>query len=84
MSAEELESKIRAIPYVIECRVLESEGKIKCQVYLDQTYQENVNETIHADIQKINSTLPKFKNIKVIEVLDKELKKTSTGKIRRN
>lgn len=84
VSAEELESKIRAIPYVIECRVLESEGKIKCQVYLDQTYQENVNETIHADIQKINSTLPKFKNIKVIEVLDKELKKTSTGKIRRN
>lgn len=84
VSAEELESKVREIPYVLECRVLEFEGKIKCKVYLDQNCQENVKEMIHTDIQKINRSLPKFKNIKIIEVLEKEFEKTSTGKIRRN
>lgn len=83
VSAEEIEDKIRKIHYVIETMVYEYGGKIKAEVYLDFKVNENADKDIYIDIQKLNCSLPKYKNINIIEVRKEEFEKTSTGKVRR-
>ena len=82
ISAEELEEKVQAIPYVKEVMVYGKDNVIVAEVFLDEE-TANGKETIHSDIQLINQKLPPAKNIGKVIIRETEFPKTTTKKIKR-
>jgi len=83
IAAESLEERVLALPYVREAVAYGQDEMIVAEVFLDEEVSD-ARERIHADIQKINATLPLVKNIGRVIVREEEFPKTSTRKIKRN
>lgn len=82
ISAEELESKLLTIPYVLEAIVRGSNDVITAELYLDPE-QTDAREKIHEDIQSLNKRLAQNKNIANWTLRTEPFPKTSTKKIKR-
>jgi long-chain acyl-CoA synthetase len=89
---EELEAVIGTIPYVKEVMVYsdKAEGKdvIAADVFLDMQYfVENnitdIRQKLDQDIRRLNNTLPVYKRIGDVKIVEKEFEKTTTKKIKR-
>ena len=92
---EELEEAIAsAIPYVKEVMVYSSsvnggeQGIINADVFLDAQYTENADmadarEQLNQDIRRLNNTLPAYKRINNVAIMEREFEKTTTKKIKR-
>ena len=86
---EELETLIvNNIGYVKEVVVFEGKIKVKEEkdeicalIYLDSEKGEKSNDEIIADFRKFNQTLPPYKRIGYVEVVDKEFEKNASRKI---
>lgn len=83
VSAEELEDHIYKIPYVEEVIVYGANNLIIAEVYIDKE-SYSVSETqLKLDIDKINATLPAYKNINKIILREEPFEKTTSKKIKR-
>lgn len=83
ISAELIEQKLYAIPYLKEVIVYGVDHLIAAEVYLDESVSD-ARERIDEDIKMINQQLPQNQNIGKIIVRDTEFPKTTTQKIIRN
>ena len=93
---EELEEVIGTIPYVKEVMVyanvdnsVEKKDIISSDVFIDEKYLEDnkildVKTALDMDIRKINNTLPAYKRINDVNIVDHEFEKTTTKKIKRH
>jgi long-chain acyl-CoA synthetase len=79
ISPEELEDKLYSNEKIRECKVYARDEKIAVDIYAPGATEEE----IRGFVGEINSKMPMFKAITVIELKDSELPKTSTGKIKR-
>ena len=86
---EELETLIvNNIGYIKEVVVFEGKIKVKEEkdeicalIYLDSEKGEKSNDEIIADFRKFNQTLPPYKRIGYVEVVDTEFEKNASRKI---
>ncbi|MCR5790519.1 MAG: AMP-binding protein, partial [Lachnospiraceae bacterium] len=83
VSAEAIEKEIYTIPYVRETVVYEKNKHIAAEVFLDEE-EAAFKQSIHSDIQKINSRLPLVQNIGEVIIRSEPFPKTTTKKIIRN
>lgn len=92
VSPEELEAAVGTIPYIKEVMVYakKSEGGeiIAADVFLDSQYLsmnpiENIEQKLDQDIRRLNSSLPVYKRISKVAVMECEFEKTTTKKIKR-
>ena len=79
ISPEELEDKLYSNEKIRECKVYARDEKIAVDIYAPGATEEE----IRGFVGEINSEMPMFKAITIIELKDSELPKTSTGKIKR-
>lgn len=77
---EEIEKLIYRIPEVDECLVRGKNDRISVSLFCKDTV---TREYICDEINKLNKTLPSYKRISDIDMLEEPLPKTSSGKIRR-
>lgn len=89
VAPEELESLFTGIPLVKEIVVYEKEHRIVAEIYPDFQYAEthkisSVENELNENLNEINKTLPKYKQISSIILRDTEFEKTTTKKIKRN
>ena len=96
---EELEEKIKHVPYVLESIVWGYDNKETGDTEIQATVVPNyeaikeagyndtdpakVKEIIWTEIKKINKTVPVYKAIKSINIREEEFEKTTTRKIKR-
>jgi long-chain acyl-CoA synthetase len=90
---EELEEAISgAIPYIKEVMVYAASAggqeTINADVFPDAQYIQdngigNVQEQLNEDIRRLNNTLPVYKRINKVSVMEHEFEKTTTKKIKR-
>jgi len=91
---EELELTYANLPYVKENVVLGIPNKeddrdlvLYLKVVYDDEYfdceKEEIEKLIKSDVDKINDTLPKYKQIRRVIVTDEEMIKTTSGKVKR-
>ncbi len=90
---EEIEEYLLKLDCVAECAVVSrdgdnGEGVITAIIYpskelLDTKDNELIQATIKDEVQKVNKSLPSFKQIRNIEIRKNEFEKTSTRKIKR-
>lgn len=96
---EELEVLINNLPYVDECMVFgqprnhdgdHKDLAICAKVVYNAAWmkendvaKEQIEAFIKADIEKINETLPTYKQMLRVVVTDREMIKTTTGKVKR-
>ena len=87
---EELETRLSNLPYVAECVVTESGGKLIALVFpdLEALKSEQRSETELPDLmetnrKKLNSELPKYEQINTIELVKTEFEKTPKKNIKR-
>lgn len=90
---EELEEAIaNAIPYIKEVMVYAAAGSdqetINADVFLDAQYIESsgivdIQEQLNQDIRRLNNTLPVYKRINNVSIMEHEFEKTTTKKIKR-
>jgi len=89
---EEIENEVsNNIEYATECVVYMDEyGKNKkntgiCMgLYIDNEEIRNDRAKIKADLQELNKTLPIYKNVNYVNIVDEPFAKTSTKKIKRD
>ena len=79
VSPEELEAKLYGNQSVKECKVYEKDGRIVADVYAPGTTEEEIK----ALVSDLNSKVPMYKRIQHVEIRDRELEKTASGKIKR-
>ncbi len=87
---EEMEAKLSAMPFVLECVITEREGKLVAFVFPDpeRVELEKTDETRLAKImadncKHVNRKLPKFAQLSSIILVDKEFEKTPKRNIKR-
>ena len=92
---EELEGAITgALPYVKEIMVYsaavpgETEEVINADMFLDAQYLadnhiDDVQGRLDQDIRRLNNTLPAYKRISKVNIMEREFEKTTTKKIKR-
>lgn len=91
---EELEITYANLPYVKENVVLGIPNKederdliLYLKIVYDNEYfdcsKEEIEAIIKKDVDKINDTLPKYKQIRRIIITDEEMIKTTSGKVKR-
>ncbi|URZ01278.1 AMP-dependent synthetase/ligase [Clostridium felsineum] len=92
VSPEELEEKIARYDLVKEVMVYAKRNKMKMEItalvvpdkkYVEENQIENIRAEVEKEIKKINAGLPYYKRIQVVEMQDKDLVKTTTGKVKR-
>jgi long-chain acyl-CoA synthetase len=88
ISPEELEQKISNIDIVQESLVslanINGKSLLQAEVYLNPQIEENQKEEIlKKEINKLNKKLPLYKNIKHLVIRNEEFEKTTTKKIKR-
>ncbi len=95
---EELETRLSECPEVGEALVYASEENgetfVKAKIFPNLEYlkekfgdkkpsEEEIRKTVHNAIKTVNSKIPNYKHIKIVEVLSSALEKTTTQKIKR-
>lgn len=82
---EELETKLNQISYVKESIVYEDNGQICAKIILEKEYRgkKNIEQKTKQKINTINEKMQAYKKIKKVIITNKELKRTSTNKIKR-
>ncbi|VAW24059.1 Long-chain-fatty-acid--CoA ligase [hydrothermal vent metagenome] len=87
---EEIEAKMSNAPYVAECVVKESDGKLIALVYpdLESIKADNINDTDLARImdknkKNVNSELPRYEQISEVRLVEEEFEKTPKRTIKR-
>lgn len=95
---EELETRLSECPEVGEVLVYASEENgetfVKAKVFPNLEYlkekfgdkkpsEEDIKSAVQGAIKKVNSKIPNYKHIKIVEVLSSALEKTTTQKIKR-
>ncbi len=94
---EELETRLSEFPEIGEVLVFgakeNGESFVKAKIlpnleYLKEKFgrtpkDEEINSAVQGAVKKVNSKIPKYKNIKIVEVLSSALEKTTTQKIKR-
>lgn len=83
VSPEELEEKLRHIPYVQEVAVYEEKGKIAAEFYLNTEDFPDAPARLKTDVDEFNRIQPPYKNINVIKLRSVPFEKTTTMKIKR-
>lgn len=83
VSAEELENRLYQIPCVNEVIVYGESDKIIAEIYSEDNQQDSLLEVLNTEIDKINRTLPAYKNIDKIILREAPFPKTTTKKIKR-
>lgn len=84
VSPEELEEKLCYNNLIEEVVVCEKDGKITAQIYPNQELYSGNEKDIFDIVDKINRTVPPYKNIEKIIVRSSPFEKTTTMKIKRN
>jgi len=84
VSPEELEEKIKLMPFVVETAVYGEDGRIVAEVYADQGAGPGAQAEIHGAVQQMNRGLPTFKQIGKVKFRDREFPKTTTMKIKKH
>ena len=82
VSAEELETLIYKIPSVAEVLVYGKDERIVAEIYSEPENAIDLS-IINEEIQKINRSLPSYKNIDQVLMRDTPFDKTTTKKIKR-
>ena len=93
---EELEDLIDNLPYVQECMVFGEKRRkdgdskdltLSVRIVYDKDQidvsGDELEAMVRSDIDKINDTLPSYKQIRRFELTDEPMEKTTTGKIKR-
>lgn len=87
---EEIESKLNAMPYILESLVLSRENKLHALLYLDaeRIKEENLNEDeiknkLEKNRSEINKILPEYARISSFSIQKEEFIKNPTKKIKR-
>ena len=93
---EELEDLIDNLPYVQECMVFGEKRRkdgdskdltLSVRIVYDKDQidvsGDELEKMVRSDIDKINDTLPSYKQIRRFELTDEPMEKTTTGKIKR-
>lgn len=87
---EEIESKLNAMPYILESLVLSRENKLHALLYLDaeRIKEENLNEDeiknkLEKNRAEINKILPEYARISSFSIQKEEFIKNPTKKIKR-
>ena len=81
---EEIETLIARIDNVTEVLVYEEDELIVAEIFSDaEGDKEKIKEQIKSDVQKVNSMLAGYKQVKKIKFRSVEFEKTTTKKIKR-
>ena len=95
---EELETRLSEYPEIGEALVYASDENgetcVKAKIFPNLEYikerfggekpsEEEIKKTIQNAIKSVNSKIPNYKHIKIVEVLSSALEKTTTQKIKR-
>ncbi len=87
---EEIELKIANMPYVAECVITERQGRLVAKIFPDYEALEadNIATELIRDImddnrKRVNAELPRFEQISLVELVDKEFEKTPKKNIKR-
>ncbi len=95
---EELETRLAEYPEIGEALVYASDENgetcVKAKIFPNLEYikerfggekpsEEDIKKTIQNAIKSVNSKIPNYKHIKIVEVLSSALEKTTTQKIKR-
>ena len=87
---EEIESKLNAMPYILESLVLQRDNKLHALLYLDaerirdeKLSEEEVNKLIENNRIEVNKLLPEFGRISGFTIQKEEFIKNPTKKIKR-
>lgn len=83
ISPEELESKIKKIPYVVDALVYAKNGLITAEIVLDIENYVNSEQKINSEIRNINKEMPMYKNINKVIIKREDFERTSISKVRR-
>lgn len=84
VSPEEIEDKLSTIEYVKEVLVYDEDGYITAEFFLDTLSTPDAKSRIKDDVNKINKSMPLYKQVARVKTRDSEFPKTTTLKIRRN
>lgn len=68
---------------IVKAKIFPNIEAIKTMLKVDIPTKEQIMQVINNSIQKVNSKIPNYKHIKGFKVVDKELEKTTTQKIKR-
>lgn len=68
---------------VVKAKIFPNMEAIKSRLKVEIPTKEQVIKIINESIQKINAKIPNYKHIKGFKIVDKELEKTTTQKIKR-
>lgn len=80
VSPEELEQLLKKLDQVEDVLVYEKDGKICAMIYCSEmASRDEVNERVH----KLNQTLPRFKQISLVEFTDDPIERSALGKEKR-
>ncbi len=80
---EEIETLVNLSPAIKECIVYGEGDTILCKLVADENYAGNAEEEIAQHIKEVNEQLIQYKKISSYEILETEMAKTTTGKIKR-
>lgn len=87
---EEIESKLNAMPYILESLVLSRENKLHALIYLDaerikeeNLTEEEIKNRIENNRTEINKVLPEYARISSFNIQSEEFIKNPSKKIRR-
>ena len=79
VSPEEIEAKLYENEDVKECKVYAKDDRIVAQIYAPGIEAEKVRDYV----DEVNSEMPIYKRIYSVEISEREIEKTASGKIKR-
>ncbi len=81
VSPEEIEDKLKCIPFVNEVLVYDDDNRITAEFFLNEKDYPNAREELKAEVNRVNDSLPSFKRVTKTKIRDDEFPKTTTLKI---
>ena len=81
VSPEEIEDKLKCIPFVNEILVYDDDNRITAEFFLNEKDYPNARAELKAEVNKVNDSLPSFKRVTKTKIRDDEFPKTTTLKI---
>lgn len=81
VSPEEIEDKLKCIPFVNEVLVYDDDNRITAEFFLNEKDYPNARAELKAEVNKVNDSLPSFKRVTKTKIRDDEFPKTTTLKI---
>ncbi len=87
---EEIESRLNAIPYILESLIVKRDEKLHALIFpdMEKVKAENIsNDSLLKKIEEsrrtVNQVLPNFANISSVSIIEEEFEKNPTKKIKR-